>query len=119
MTTQEVADRLVALSREGKSADAYQELFADHAVAIEPDHPSVQQKRTEGKEALLRKDKEFGEMLEELHGSSVSDPIVAGNHFSVSMMLDATFKGQGRMKMDEICLYKVEDGKIVSEQFFY
>ena len=119
MTTQEVADRLVALSREGKSADAYKELFADHAVAIEPDYPEIPQKRTEGKEALLKKDKEFGEMMTEFHDSSVSDPIVAGNYFTVSMMLDATFKEQGRMKMDEICLYKVEDGKIVSEQFFY
>ncbi|HEX3768939.1 MAG TPA: SnoaL-like domain-containing protein [Puia sp.] len=27
-------------------------------------------------------------------------------------------KGQGRMQMDEICVYQVENGKIVSEQFF-
>jgi hypothetical protein len=30
-----------------------------------------------------------------------------------------TMKGSGRMKMDEIALYEVKDGKIVKEQFFY
>jgi ketosteroid isomerase-like protein len=33
--------------------------------------------------------------------------------------MDVTMKGQGRMKMDEIAVYGVKDGKIVSEQFFY
>ena len=27
-------------------------------------------------------------------------------------------KGKGRMKTSELCLYKVKDGKIVSEEFF-
>jgi len=35
------------------------------------------------------------------------------------MMMDATFKGIGREKMNELCMYEVEDGKIVKEQFFY
>jgi hypothetical protein len=35
------------------------------------------------------------------------------------MGLDATMKGVGRTKMDEIALYEVKDGKIVKEQFFY
>jgi hypothetical protein len=28
-------------------------------------------------------------------------------------------KGQGRMMLDEIALYEVKDGKIVTEQFFF
>jgi hypothetical protein len=27
-------------------------------------------------------------------------------------------KGQGRMNMGELCVYRVKDGKIVSEEFF-
>jgi len=34
-------------------------------------------------------------------------------------MLDATMKGMGRMKLEEICVFEVKDGKIISEQFFY
>ena len=35
------------------------------------------------------------------------------------MGMDVTMKGAGRVKMDEIALYEVKDGKIVKEQFFY
>ena len=58
-------------------------------------------------------------MMEEFHGAAIGDPIVSGNHFSCSMMMDATFKETGRERMDEICVYEVKDGKIVKEQFFY
>jgi hypothetical protein len=33
--------------------------------------------------------------------------------------MDVSLKDQGRVKMDEIALYEVQDGKIVSEQFFF
>jgi len=35
-------------------------------------------------------------MIEARHGGSFSDPLVCGKYFSVSMTLDATFKGMGR-----------------------
>jgi hypothetical protein len=49
----------------------------------------------------------------------VSEPVVAGNWFSVALMLDWTFKGRGRTKLEEVCIFYVRDGKIVQEQFFY
>ena len=117
MSTPEIANRLVELCRTGQHTKAYQELFADNAVALEPE--GFPNQRVEGKAALLKKNDEFGEMMEQLHDSSVSDPLVAGNYFTVHMMLDATMKGRGRDKMEELCLYEVKDGKIIKEQFFY
>lgn len=35
------------------------------------------------------------------------------------MQLDANIKGLVSMAFDEICLYEVRDGKIISEQFFF
>ncbi len=61
----------------------------------------------------------FNSMLEEFHGSTISDPVVAGNYFSIAWNMDAKMKGQERMMMSEICLYRVKDGKIVSEEFFF
>lgn len=55
----------------------------------------------------------------EMHKITVSNPIVAGNYFTVSMALDITTKSEGRSLMEEICLYEVQDGKVVKEQFFY
>ena len=118
MTTQEIADRLVDLCRKGEYETCYQELYSPEIVSIEPEHapgPSI----VHGLEGIAEKGKKWKEMTEEFHGSSVGDPIVSGNHFSCAMMVDVTFKGQGRMKMEEICVYTVKDGKVVSEQFFY
>ena len=118
MSTQEIANRLVELCRKGDYETCYKELFSPNAVSIEPDHAPGPQ-RAEGMEAIKKKGEAWQAMIEEMHDSSVGDPIVAGSHFSCAMMVDWTMKGMGRQKMEEVCVYKVEDGKVVSEQFFY
>jgi len=32
--------------------------------------------------------------------------------------MDVTMKGQARSSFEELCVYRVKDGKIISEQFF-
>lgn len=117
MTTQTIANRLVELCRQGKSATAYQELFSPNAVSIEP--PKWNVPNTVGISALLEKDQKWQEDVVEIHNSAVSNPIVAGDFFTVSMSLDLTFTSRGRSQIEEICLYEVQDGKIVKEQFFH
>lgn len=120
MTTQDVANRFNELAQTGQWDKIQEELFAGNAVSIEPAHaeamgmPSV-----EGMEAIQQKGKAFNSMVEEMHGGYSTEPIVAGNHFSLAMGMDVTMKGIGRNKMDEIAVYEVKDGKIVKEQFFY
>jgi hypothetical protein len=43
--------------------------------------------------------------------------LMAGASFACAMHLDLTIKGHGRMSVNELCIYEVKDGKIVSEQF--
>ena len=118
MTTQEVADRLSELFKENKWAEVHQELFSDDAESIEP--PSSQgMQSVKGREAIKKKGEDFNNMLEEMHGGYAGEPIVAGKYIAIAMGMDATYKGMGRQKMDEIALYEVKDGKIVKEQFFY
>ena len=57
--------------------------------------------------------------IQETHGGYCNEPQVAGKYFTCTMGADITMKGQGRIVMDEVALYEVIDGKIVSEQFFY
>ena len=118
MTTKDVANRFNELAQTGQWQQIQDELFADNAVSIEPEH-SQGMRSAEGMDAIRNKGKQFGEMLEEMHGGFSNEPQVAGNHFAVAMGMDVTMKGQGRMKMDEIAVYQVKDGKIVKEQFFY
>jgi ketosteroid isomerase-like protein len=120
MTTQEVANRFNELAQTGQWAEVQKELYADNCVSIEPAHAAAMgMGNAEGMDAIKKKGEAFGAMVEEMHGGYTSAPVVAGNFFSVGMGMDCTMKGAGRMKMDEIAVYEVKDGKIVSEQFFY
>src|SRR5690349_7553653 len=116
-TTQEVADRFFALTREGKYEDAARELYAPNVVSNEPEGGPAPA-RTEGHENVVGKTVQFNKDIETLHGNEVSKPIVADNHFAVAMKMDVTFKGGSRIKMEEIGVYQVENGKIVRDQFF-
>ncbi len=117
MTTQEVADKLVGYCRKGQFDEAMTELYAQNIVSIEPKGTPME--RAEGYEAVLQKAEFFNNMVSEYHGNEVSEPLVADNFFSCRMKMDATFKEGGRQTMEEICLYEVEKGKIVKEEFFY
>ena len=118
MTTQEVANRMYELFKENKWAEVQQELFSDDAESIEPPNsPGLQS--VKGKDAIKKKGDDFNNMIEEVHGGYTGEPIVAGNFIAFAMGIDATYKGMGRQKMDEIAVYEVKDGKIVKEQFFY
>jgi ketosteroid isomerase-like protein len=118
MTTQDVANRFHQLAQAGQWQQIQDELFSDDAVSIEPEH-SPGMKSAKGIEAIREKGKQFGEMMEEMHGGYSTQPQVAGTHFAVASGMDVTMKGQPRMKMDEIAVYEVKNGKIVKEQFFY
>jgi hypothetical protein len=117
MTTKEVAQRLVALCREGKVEIAQRELYADDAINIEPYGTPTFPKETKGLDALIEKGHKFTALIEQVHAVSISDPLVAGSSFACAMKLDVTIRGRGRMDMDELCIYEVKDGKIVSERF--
>ena len=120
MNTEQVAKRLVDLCRLRKYEEAQNELYADDAGSIEmPNLPPNALGNAEGLDAIREKGRKFGEALETVHGSTMSDPVIAGNWFSVSSTLDATFKDRGRIEILEIYLYHVRDGKIDHEQFFY
>src|SRR5947209_5636377 len=116
MNTAQIAARLVEFCRRGDYVGAHRELFADDAVSIEPD--STPDNTARGRAALAEKSKMFAEAFE-VHGGSVSDPIVAGDFFAVSMTADVTDrKSKQRMTLAEVCVYETKDGKIVREQFF-
>jgi ketosteroid isomerase-like protein len=117
MSTQEIANRLVELCREGDWEKAQKELFAKDAVSIEPYATPDFQKETKGLDAILEKGEKFASMVEKYHDLKVSEPLVSGNSFAVTMAMDLTMKGQGRMNMAELCVYQVKDGKIVAESF--
>jgi limonene-1,2-epoxide hydrolase len=117
MKTEDIARRLVALCKEAKWETAQQELYGADAVSIEPQATPMFAKETRGLPAIIEKGKKFAGMVEKIHSQIISEPLVVGNAFACTMRLDVTMKGQGRMTLNELCVYDVKDGRIVSEQF--
>ena len=114
MTTQQIAHEVIKLIREGKNKQAKDIFYADDIVSIEGNGY-----RLEGIEAIHQKRMDWMEQLAELHSVSVSQPIVAANHFAITIKMDISYKNGHRAVMDEVAVYEVNDGKIVFEQFFF
>jgi ketosteroid isomerase-like protein len=119
MTTQEVANTLVKLCSEGQFHEAMKTLYSPDIVSMEAGAPPGGSRESKGIEAVMAKG-EWWTANHEVHSASVEGPLVAGSHFSVAFKMDVTFKPAGkRFTMEEIAVYKVVDGKVVYEEFFY
>ncbi len=117
MTTREIAEDVVALSKAGNLDGIGKKYWADTIVSIEDmDGPMA---RLEGKAAVAAKG-EWWNGAHEVHGVETHGPFVNGDQFAIRWKMDVTQKESGnRITMDEIGLYTVKDGKIVEERFFY
>jgi len=117
-TIEEVAARFDELARQEKWFDIQDELFADNVRSIEPP-TSKHLRNAEGKTAVRKKGEDWVKRIEAVHRTHTTAPIVGSNHFAVGREVDITVLGLGRIQTNEIMLYEVKDGQIVSEQFFY
>lgn len=114
ITTQEIASRLASLCSDHKFIEAYTELFAEDAVSIDPIYNN---EPLTGSHNLVERERQFLESTD-VHDVKVSDAIFSGSYFSVVISLHFTPKGGESKMVEEIAVYKVDKGKIVSQQFF-
>lgn len=118
MNTKDVAYKWLEMCQQNKNLECVTELYADNVVSKEM--PGVPYGEVvSGKENVWNKSKEWLDNVVEFHSGDISEPVVAGNHFTSKMTFDVTFKDRGRQQMEEVCVFEVKDGKIASEQFFY
>ena len=118
MTTKEVAARFNELAKEEKWFEIQDEFFSDNVRSIDPPN-SPYFGYAEGKTSVRKKGEEFGNKIEAVHRTYTTEPVVGGNYFSVGREVDIILKGFGRVQLNQVMLYEVKDGQIVSEQFFY
>jgi hypothetical protein len=117
-STREIVVRFNELAQQEKWFEIQEELFSDDVKSIEPAH-SRYFPYAEGKSAVRKKGEDFIKKIDAFHSAHTSEPIIAGNHFAVGREVDVTVNGFGRIQMNEIMIYEVKDGKIISEQFIY
>lgn len=118
MTTQEIAQKL----RDAVEATDLEligsELFSEKIESIEP--AFVPMPHAKGIDEVKEKWGMFGGAIKELHSKAVNEEvIVQGNIIVLGMSFDYTNINDERIQQDELVIYKVEDGKVVSEEFYY
>ncbi len=119
MNTMEIANKLVELCRQGQNDEAVTTLFSSEAVSVEAFAPPGAELEAKGIAAIRGKG-DWWRDNHEIHAVAVTGPWPHGNRFVVGFQFDVTNKPSGRrMKMDEVGLYTVENGKIIREEFFY
>jgi ketosteroid isomerase-like protein len=119
MKTMDIAKKLVDLCRQSKNMEALDTLFSKDVVSVEAATPPGMEREAKGLAAVKAKNQWWFDN-HEVHSGSVSGPWPHDDRFVVGFQYDVTNKPSGqRMKMDEVGLYEVKDGKIVREEFFY
>ena len=118
MTTHEIAIRFNELAQQEKWFEIQDEFFADHVRSIEPSGSSYMD-YAEGKAKVRKKGEDFVKRITAVHRMYTTEPVVAGNFFAVGREMDITTEDHGRFQLNEIMLYEVKDGQIISEQFIY
>jgi hypothetical protein len=117
----QIANFLVEQCQNKNFCAVMERFYADNIVSVEPITLQGQTSPiTEGLPAVLAMSQHW-EADNEVHSCTVSQPIITGSHFAVTMQLDVTCKSMGnaRFTMEEIAVYEVQNGKIVRQQFFY
>ena len=118
MTTQDIANDLVALCREGKFAESGEKYWAPDVVSVEAGGPEGMDPVSRGIGAARGKG-EWWANNHDVHTVEVEGPYVNGDQFVVRFKMDLTPKGGQRMTMDEMAVYTLKAGKIAEERFFY
>jgi hypothetical protein len=108
MDTKIIADAFTALCAKGEFTQAGQTYWSDDIVSCEA---------MPGDMAEIKGVWWYAN--HDVHSVKVEGPYVHGHQFLVRFTMDVTPKGGARMKMDEMGLYSVLEGKIVEERFFF
>lgn len=121
MTTQEVADRYYALACQNNWSEIHETLHDENIIQRESENgrPAGIEPITRGKAAVKAKSEAHRATIDTIHSRHTSEPLVAGDFFSIVLKRDVTYKGRPRVNSEEIAVIGVKDGKIVSETFFY
>ena len=121
MTTQEIATQYRELMNQRKFLEIQDTFYDPQVVSEEPEKAAAMGMAvvTKGLETVKAKGAARRATIEAVHSYVCSEPIVAGDFFSVVLKQEVTFKGKPRIAIEEIGVFQVKNAKIVKEQFYY
>ncbi len=117
MKTEDVARKVVELTRKQAWQEAADELYADDVVSVEAFAGDGGSPEMRGIDAIRGKIKWWEETME-VHSWKTGEPFVAHDRFVVQYEVDVTDRTtKERRQLSEVGVYTVKDGKIVREEF--
>lgn len=115
MTVLEKTQQLCQMMAEGKSMEAFEELYHEDVVVVEANGDS----RT-GKAAQRKAIQDWFSNIQEMHGNGIG--AITANEAQGTSSIESWFDittAQGRMKLEEVGVQKWKDGQIIHERFYY
>jgi len=117
MNTQEVANKVVGLTRKQAWKEAIDSLYSKDIVSVEARAMESGSPESRGIDAVRAKTDWWVNNMQ-VQSVKVSGPFVAHDRFVVQYDMDVTDKNsKKRMQLSEVGVYTVKDGKIVREEF--
>ncbi|WP_028295627.1 nuclear transport factor 2 family protein [Olivibacter sitiensis] len=113
-TITSISRHLIQLLRNQQFVKAYEDLFSEDAESIDPINPRPEPLK--GLSRLIEVEKLFLSKVE-IYNIEISEAIHAENYFTIRFFIAFLIDGKKR-NIDELCVYKVSQGKIISQQFF-
>jgi len=122
MDVKEIGKKLVEYCNRGENKKAIDELYGKDIVSVEAMESPEMPAEMRGIDQIRGKNDWWFEN-HEVHSGVASGPYPNKDKFAVNFKYDITPKAGPmagkRVKMDEVALYTVKDGKIVREEFYY
>jgi len=117
MNTEEVAKKVVELTRKQAFKEAIDTLYHKDIVSVEARTMDGSSPETRGIDGVRGKTEWFEQNMQ-VHSFKSSEPYVAHDRFVIQYDADVTDKNsKKRMQLSEVGVYTVKDGKIVREEF--
>jgi ketosteroid isomerase-like protein len=98
----------------GKALEAFEKFYADDIEMQENADPPFK-----GKDVNRKREQEFFASLEQFHGAEVRSTASGDGVTFSEWLLDVTFKGGQRAKLEQVAVRRWSNGKIVRERFYY
>lgn len=106
--------RLNATVLEGRILDAFEEFYAE-GIQMQENGATP----TTGKAANRERELKFLDSIETFHGAELLGSAVHGNRSYSEWVLDVTFKGGVRVRLEQIAARQWRDGQVTHERFYY
>src|SRR5438309_5109712 len=117
MKTEEVAKKVVELTRKQAWKEAIDTLYDKNIVSVEARTMDGSSPETRGIDGMRGKTDWWLQNMQ-VHSFKANGPFVAHDRFVVQYDADVTDKNsKNRMQLSEVGVYTVKNGKIVREEF--